>query len=44
MIGCDPSHLIIGLPPSLPAVEGQGEREGLAQVIRIGGSEWIGRK
>jgi hypothetical protein len=30
-------YLFIGLAPSLAAVEGQGERERLAQVIWIGG-------
>jgi hypothetical protein len=45
-VGRDPGHLIIGLALSLSAVEGQRERERLANVARVNGAKgivWHGR-
>lgn len=41
MVGRYARHLVIGLAPSLPAIEGQRERKRLAHVVGIGRAEWI---
>jgi hypothetical protein len=40
-VGRDPGHLVICLPPLLSAIKEEGDRERLAQVVRVSGTKGI---